>query len=127
MAISWPFTTGRASKLLGDPSVEPVPDILESQVDAGRPKRRALRSKFDDMVTGYVVMTNEEHKTFRTWYAQTARGGALPFEWISPVDDEPATFQFTGSRAPRAEVLVGNSDPDKIVWAMSLTLRMLAA
>lgn len=120
----WPFSTGYASRMIGLPDVTPATNVLASDVDAGRPKLRPLRTKSDRIIRCYTVLLGSELATFRTWFDQTCKAGALTFEWYDPETDDSADFQFEGT--PRHHVLVGNEDPDYVKWQLDMTLRMLA-
>lgn len=117
----WPILTGPGSKLLGDPSVEPLVDVLESTVDAGRPKRRRLRVKCDERITGNIILTGAEKATFDAWFRLTIAAGTLPFEWEHPTTG--ATVLMRLERTPRLVTLVGDKDPTKVKWGGPLELR----
>lgn len=121
---TWPFSSGYASRMLGLPAVQPDVNVLESDVDAGRPKLRPLRTKSDRIIQCYTILTGTELGTFRTWFDQTCKAGALTFEWYNPETDATADFQFAAT--PKHHTLVGNSTVGNVKWQLDLALRMLA-
>lgn len=121
-ALSWPFSTGYAASQIGDIATEPIIAVLTSDVDAGRPKVRALRSKADRLMTCRTVLTGTEKATFDSWYQDTARCGTLPFEWT---DETGTTVLMRFEKVPQASLLVGDSDSAKVRWTLQMQLRIL--
>lgn len=117
----WPIETGPGS-VLGEPlSMTPLPEVLTSTVDAGRPKTRALRRKHDWQISGTVVMTDAEKDQFDEWFADEILGGAMSFEWVNPASGEVREFRFINP--PKAALECGGAPG---YWRVSLEIRMYA-
>jgi len=120
----WPITSGTGSKMLAPITVEPIPDVLQSDVDAGRPKRRPLRRKFDERVSCRILITDSEKATFDAWFRDTLVAGVLPFEWTDPTSDGDRDFRFES--APRFALARGETGSIEALWEATLSLRAFA-
>ena len=105
MAAIWPASLPQAS-LLGDS--ETFPDtVLKTDMDAGVPKRRNRFTAGLRLFEIPLYMTNVQANVYYTFFTQTLKNGALPFEWKIPRTAE--TVEFLHRRPPKLEAFTMDS------------------
>ena len=74
---------------------ESLPDqTIETSMSAGPPKiRRRFTASFRP-IQCTIMCTAAQAETFETFDLTTLRGGSLPFDWVNPRTQTPATFRF---------------------------------
>ena len=85
---------------------------LRTEMDAGPAKTRQRFTTGVGRLTGSILLTKEQVPVLRTFYAVDIEGGALPFEWVHPLDHtarlfritEPPTISYVSTRYSRASI-----------------------
>lgn len=68
--------------------------LLQTQMEAGRPKTRRRYTTNNEVFTVAVAMTKAQKVIFEDFFDNTLVGGSLPFTWVHPVHQTAANFQF---------------------------------
>lgn len=74
----------------------PGANVIESQVDAGPPKRRRRYTKRNDPHTMIFELDDTQLATFKSFYGTTLQDGNLSFDYVHPAEAVLATWQFQG-------------------------------
>lgn len=114
----WPAQFGEW--LLAGHQLELPPAILETAMDKGPPKRRALTDALPSPVNAQIELTRAQWIAFATWYQVTLVNGTLPFTKRDPIYGVDRDYQFRADQGPRA---APTGDPDALL--VTLPLQML--
>lgn len=94
--------------------------LLEMQPDAGPPITRRRSTASPRNINGSMIFTEDQIRTFKTFFDTTLIGGSLPFTFpaqISPAID--MLVKFPKNSLPRWSPLGGG------YWRISLTFMVL--
>lgn len=111
---SWPATL--PSYVLEQGYGESAADqFLETQMDAGSPKRRRRYTRNNRVFECQIAMDETASEAFETFYDTTLKGGSLPFDWVHPRRRTAMTFQFRHP-VPKLTEVTGS----KRIWTFAL-------
>lgn len=90
---NWPATLPQY--VLEQGFSENQPDqLLQTSMEAGRPKSRRRYSFNGSTFTVSIAMTKAQKVIFEDFFNDTLVGGSLPFTWVHPIHQTAANFQF---------------------------------
>lgn len=111
---SWPASL--PSYVLEQGYSEQIADqFIETQMEAGSPKRRRRYTRNNRVFTVSMAMDETTSQTFENFYDTTLAGGSLPFDWVHPRRRTTMTFQFRHP-VPKLGEVTGSMR----VWAFAL-------
>lgn len=113
---TWPATLPSYPLVEGYEERAPA-TMLRTEMDAGPAKVRRRFTAGVRVLTLEVGLTTEQTETLDAFFVDTLQGGTLPFDWVHPRTQDPATFRFTAE--PEYEPLGGE------MWIAVLPLEIL--
>lgn len=96
---------------------------IRTSMDSGPDKVRRRFSAISKYFSIAMNMDGSELGTLDSFYDTTLQGGSLSFDMNDPQTGVSASFRFT--EPPQATQRVGNSNTDKRLWDITLTLEKL--
>jgi len=120
-AGSWP--SGLPQLPLVGVAEEHLANYIESDVDAGPPKRRRNTTKRRIIQTVSLEFTGAQYAIFKTFYQDTLEDGALTFDWTDAVDDTAVEFRF--AEPPQVGQWTPAPDPDDRFYTLTLKLEVM--
>ena len=96
--------------------------VARSQMDAGPPSRRNRFTAITKDVNYQMPLTGIQAAILEMFHENTLRNGALSFDWISPLNGRPVQIAFKSP--PEFSVRVGDPDPNKRLWFVTLSLEI---
>lgn len=67
---------------------------IRTEMDAGPSKVRQRFTTKVGRLSGSIILTLTQVPILRTFYSDDIEGGALPFEWVHPLDHSARLFRF---------------------------------
>ena len=122
MTAAWPGSLPY-KQFLGT-VVNELPSFIETQMDSGNPKARAIYSAAVLEVDVPIVLTGQQKQVYDDWRRDEIGGGSLPFTWEDPTTDATTTFAFRAQPVKWRADVGGGPDADR-VWSATLPLRIL--
>lgn len=117
---TWPATLPDWKFPLSDKADE---GFLRTSMDAGPDKMRRRYSAVSRKFQTEMKITGAQRSTLNTFYHDTLGEGALSFERTDPTTDVTEDFRFLTT--PDYRLLVGDEDPDKRIYNVTLSLEKL--
>lgn len=68
--------------------------LIETGMEAGRPKTRRRFTTSGEQFTMTIVCDATQRATFKTFYNSTTQRGSVNFDWLDPVTRAARTFRF---------------------------------
>jgi len=96
--------------------------VARPRMDAGPPSRRNRSTATTKDVDYQMPMTGAQAAILEDFHENTLRNGALSFDWISPLDGSAVQIAFKSP--PEFSVRIGDPDPDKRLWVVTLSLEI---
>lgn len=93
--ISWPTNLPQRVSWQGL-QVTPESVIVEDPTDSGRPSVRRTDTKSNYIAECQLELPTSDYIVFDTFFRDTAKGGALKFDWVRPDFETPEEVWFTG-------------------------------
>lgn len=110
---NWPVTLPQS--VLQEGFGETLPDTsVRTAMDAGPPKVRRRTTAAVRPISAAIVVDATQASTLETFYLDTLKGGALPFDMVDPRTGVTASFMFA---APPAYVPLSGTH-----WRVSLSM-----
>jgi hypothetical protein len=99
MAINWPAGVPDCPLREGY-RYQPPDEILRSNTDSGRPKKRLFRRGQPGAGSMVIVMTADQYASFLTWFRTTAGSGIEAVNFTEMTSQEPGLLEFVGGQEP---------------------------
>lgn len=93
MTAAWPASLPQY--VLEQGYSEQMPDqLIETPMEAGKPKVRRRYTMNNPTFTVTIAMTLGQKAIFETFFDEDLQGGSLPFTWVNPTSQLATTFRF---------------------------------
>ena len=100
------------------------PAFIETSMDSGPPKARAIYSRALQKVDAPIVLTGQQKQIYDAWRRDEIGNGALPFTWEDPTTDATVTFAFRAEPVKWRCDVGGDANADR-TWSANLPLRII--
>lgn len=120
MPAAWPATLPQFPVTGWEETAEP--NIVESEVGSGPPKRRPRSTRERVFQSTYMEFKATQKATFEAFWIVINRG-VDTFEWSDMATEEIAEFRFV--KKPKFKSLTPALDPDKRLYGCTLELERL--
>ncbi len=101
---TWPSSLPQ-SPLINGYSRTQQPQVARTPMDSGPAYQRRRFTAASKPITMMFNLDKAQRQTFWDFFNNTVSGGALPFDWVDPVDGSSVTFSFVGDSVPMETAL----------------------
>ena len=91
--ITWPSTLPQKI-LASNANIKQIDQVIRTQTDDGHIKTQRRSTIKRWTINGSIYLDSTQIETFRNFFNETLKGGALQFKWSDPIGGSTADFLF---------------------------------
>lgn len=116
--VSWPSLLPQKLHQQGF-SISEKQGVIRSEVETGKPNQRLRTTAGPQEFTGRMYLNKGQYAELLKFWTNETAGGAVAFEWVHPVTQQPATIRFKADNPPSIQPIAGD------LFNVSLTLEII--